>query len=121
MERWSLGIAITYAILALIIWIVKIDTGVVFCRRQDFDEVGGYNEKKRVAEDVDFLTQLKKLGHKRKQRLTRATQAKAIASTRKFDIHGEWYYFELILRFFWGVLRGKDGCVDVEDKYWYGR
>ncbi|MCK5379279.1 MAG: hypothetical protein KAJ78_07735 [Acidobacteria bacterium] len=62
MERWSLGIAVTYAIMVPMVILMRMDTGVVFCRRDDFLTVGGYNEERLFAEDVQFLWDLRRLG-----------------------------------------------------------
>lgn len=120
MERWSFGIAMTcYCLLKPIQLLTGLDTGVVFCRRLDFDAVGGYNEGTFWAEDVFFLWHLRKLGRRRGQRLARLDGAEAILSTRKFDRYGDWHYFTsivpLLLR---SVLRPSviDGFVH---KYWY--
>ncbi|MFC1896787.1 glycosyltransferase [Thermodesulfobacteriota bacterium] len=121
LDRWSPGIFITYAVIVAMVWITRMDTGVVFTRRDDFDEVGGYNEKRRVAEDVEFLEALRHLGGGRGQRLVRATEAKAIASTRKFDRHGDWYYLGLMWRFMRGLITGRDILDEVADIYWYDR
>jgi glycosyltransferase involved in cell wall biosynthesis len=113
MERWSLGIAFTYAMIIPMVLITGMDAGVAFCRKQDFDALGGYDESLLLAEDVAFLWALRKLGKTRGQRLMRATRAKAIASTRKFDEFGEWHYF----RFAGEYLRY--GKTKFADKYWY--
>jgi hypothetical protein len=97
------------------------DTGVVFCRKADFEDVGGYDEDKRVAEDIQMLFDLKRFGRRRGQRLIRATEIKAITSTRKFDRHGDWYYMGLIWRFMRGVLTGRDVLDEVAHTYWYDR
>ncbi len=117
-ERWSLGFAATYAILVPIVIVMRMDTGVVFCRRDDFITIGGYNEKRRVAEDVEFLFALRRLGRTRGQRLTRARRAKAIASLRKWDEHGEWHYLGLMVSAGLALLRGKP-VTELEDRYWY--
>ncbi len=44
MERWSLGIAATYALMVPWVWMLRMDTGVVFCGRDDFEAIGGYDE-----------------------------------------------------------------------------
>lgn len=121
LDRWSAGIFVTYIILVLMVWILGMDTGVVFCRKADFEAIGGYDETRRVAEDVQFLYALKRLGRKHNRRLIRATEAKAITSMRKFDRHGEWYYLGLISRFFRGILTGRDVLDEVADRYWYDR
>ncbi len=117
-ERWSLGFAATYAILVPIVILMRMDTGVTFCRREDFMAIGGYDENRRVAEDVAFLFALRRLGRQRGQRLTRARRAKAIAAMRKFDEHGEWHYFPLMFGAGLALLRGKN-ITEFEDRYWY--
>jgi glycosyltransferase involved in cell wall biosynthesis len=62
LERWSPGIAATWAVLILFVWLTGFDTGVVFCRRADFDAVGGYDARFRFAEDVNFLLALWRRG-----------------------------------------------------------
>ncbi len=118
LERWSLGIRVTYAWMAVLVWLIGIDTGLVFCAREDFDAVGGYNEKRRFAEDVEFLWQLRRLGRSRGQKLARVSSAKAIYSTRKFDLYGDWHYFRLILTtgrgLFFPAAPNK-----AADEYWY--
>jgi glycosyltransferase involved in cell wall biosynthesis len=91
-DRWSLGLVATFLVFLPFAWISRFDSGVVFCRRQDFVATGGYDESLRVAEDVAFLLALRRLGRKQGKRLTRLKGVKAIASTRKFDEHGEWHY-----------------------------
>ncbi|MFV2072669.1 MAG: glycosyltransferase, partial [Thermoanaerobaculales bacterium] len=50
LERWSLGIAATYALFMPLVWLFRMDTGVVFCRRSDFEEIGGYDERRFFGE-----------------------------------------------------------------------
>lgn len=119
LERWSLGLAATYAVMVLVVTLMNIDAGVVFCRKMDWEAVGGYNEERLFAEDVEFLWDLKKLGKTRSQRLRRLTSVKAIASTRKFDQHGEWHYFTQIFRLAWLMLRSPSGTTEFARTYWY--
>ncbi|HKQ60509.1 MAG TPA: hypothetical protein VJS92_04440, partial [Candidatus Polarisedimenticolaceae bacterium] len=118
LERWSPGLALTYALFLPMVWLTGMDTGVVFCRKADFLEVGGYDESRLLAEDVAFLWALRRRGRKRGQRLGRARSVKAVASTRKFDDHGDWHYFTLAPRVLAGAVRGRavrDGILS----YWY--
>lgn len=120
LERWSLGLAATYALMLPMLLLLRMDTGVVFVRREDFEAIGGYNEGRKFAEDVQFLWELRRLGRTRGQTLARLRGAKAIASTRKFDTHGDWHYFRRLP--WWGVqlLRGKGEAVDeFAERYWY--
>ena len=118
LERWSLGIRVTYAWMAVMVWLIGIDTGLVFCTRKDFDAVGGYNEKRHFAEDVEFLWQLRRLGRPRGQKLARVSSAKAIYSTRKFDLYGDWHYFRLVLTTGRGLFFPEAPNKAV-DEYWY--
>jgi glycosyltransferase involved in cell wall biosynthesis len=120
MERWSLGIAVTYAIFMPMVWLTRMDTGVVFCRREDFETIGGYDERRFFAEDVQLLWDLRQIGRKRRQRLTRLRTVKALGSTRKFDTHGDWHYlsdlFSLVPKMLWSPR----ATSKFANKYWYG-
>ncbi len=120
MQRMSLGIAATYALMVPMVWLTRMDTGVVFCRRKDFEAVGGYNEDRLFAEDVQLLWDLMRLGRKRGQKLARITSAKAIFSTRKFDKYGDWHYASLTLRLLYGWLFSPSSLNAVARSYWYG-
>lgn len=119
-ERWSVGIAVTWAILLPAVWLFGLDTGVVFCRRADFTALGGYREDRLVAEDVDFLMRLKRRGWRQRQRFVRITRFKAILSTRKFDKHGDWHQLPAMLRLGWNHLFAKRKFEREVNAYWYG-
>ncbi len=120
LERWSLGIACTYALLVPWVWLLRMDTGVVFCSRDDFGRIGGYDERRYFGEDVQFLWDLRRVGRRRGQRLARLRSVKAVSSTRKFDDHGEWHYFRLIPRLLPKMLRAPEASDDLAQSYWYG-
>ena len=117
MERWSAGIALTYAMFIPIVWATNMDIGVVFCRRADFEAIGGYDASMKFAEDVKFLVTLRRLGRSRGSRLVRARAVKVIASTRKFDQFGDWHYLTLMVKGPWYLIsrRGRDAFADG---YW---
>lgn len=117
LERWSVGLAVTYAMMMPLIWVTGFDTGLVFCRREDFVTVGGYPDDLRLAEDLAFLSRLWKLGRRRGQRLRRLRHRKVVASTRKFDEHGDWHFFGLMAR---GPALLFGARFDrFADRYWY--
>ena len=118
-ERWSLGIAATWMAMMPVVWLTGMDTGVVFCRRADFEALGGYDEARELAEDVAFLWALKRLGARRGQKLKRLTRVKAMASMRKFDRHGDWHYFTLIARSFWWYFFAREKIDRFAQEYWY--
>ena len=82
--------------------------------------IGGYNEEKLFAEDVDFLWRLRRRGRPRGQKLTRVTSTKAVTSTRKFDQHGDWHYFSLIAYAVYGMCFSSKSVENFAKKYWYG-
>jgi len=122
LERNSIGTAMAYIILMPLVWATGMDSGVVFTRAEDWRAVSGYNEERRYAEDVQFLWDLKRLGRKRRQKLMRPKGAKTIASTRKWDSHGEWHYPLMILKAgFYMIFARKNRIDDFVEDYWYER
>jgi len=118
MERWSPGIVATWLVLVPLVWITGFDTGVVFCRRTDFEAVGGYDQRLRYGEDVAFLLALWRLGRRSGRHLVRARRAKAVASTRKFDEHGDWHYWGFAAKGIAGLF-GRGDLNSVAERYWY--
>ncbi len=119
LERWSAGIALTFAMLLPLVWLTGMDTGVVFMRRADFIAAGGYSETRHFAEDVDFLFKLIRIGRRRGQRLRRLRPVKAIASARKFDRYGDWHYFWMMPRLAAGTFFPRKSDHPTARRYWY--
>jgi len=119
MERWSIGIALSFALMVPLVWATGFDTGVVFWRRADFEALGGYDETRMLAEDVDFLWRLRRLGRQRRQRLVRLQGVPTTTSARKFDTYGDWHWFTQVPRLAWHLLRGKRAAEGFARKYWY--
>jgi glycosyltransferase involved in cell wall biosynthesis len=119
MQRMSFGIAVTYALMIPLVWLTRMDTGVVFCRREDFEAIGGYNEDRLFAEDVQLLWDLMRLGRKQGLKLCRIRSVKATFSTRKFDRHGDWHYLWMTLRILYGWLFSQSSLDDFARMYWY--
>jgi len=119
LERWSVGIAVTYALMVPLVWMLRMDTGVVFCGRDDFEAVGGYDESLRFGEDVRFLVDLRRHGRSDRRRLTRLRAVKAVACMRKFDRYGDWHYFRMAPRLSLGLLFGGRSSDELVQEYWY--
>lgn len=119
MERKSFGLMVTYCLMMPMAWITRMDTGVVFCRRQDFKEIGGYDETRLYAEDVKLLLALRRLGRTRGQRLVRLPKVKALGSTRKFDQFGEWHFFWMASIAFQSLFTGDWNNKKFAEQYWY--
>ncbi|HSP62102.1 MAG TPA: glycosyltransferase [Pyrinomonadaceae bacterium] len=119
LERKSLGLLGAYCGCMTLVLIVGIDTGVVFCRREDFEAVGGYDESRLYAEDVLFPLALRRLGRTRNQRLTRLPKVKALGCTRKFDQFGDWHYFWMLGHVLKSLVTGNWNDEQLAERYWY--
>ena len=119
LERWSLGIAATFAFMYPVVLFTQIDTGVLFCYAEDFDEVGGFDERRQFGEDMAFMWALKHLGRQRGQALRRLRRAKSIFSLRKFDEFGDWHYITHMWRFIQPMFADPDARSEFADRYWY--
>ena len=118
-ERRSFPIVLTWWIMTVMTWLARMDTGVVFCRRDDFNAIGGYDESLEYTEDIRLLLDLKTLGKPRRQGFARTANAKAITSTRKFDTHGDWHYLTMMPRVGFWMLIDKSRVAAFTRKYWY--
>ena len=117
-SRMSPALAILVA-LAVPFRLAGLDSGVVFCRREDWQVVGGYDEEQLVSEDIRFLLALKRLARSRRQRLIRARGAQAITSTRKFDQHGDWRFLARMFAAPWLMLFRPKAFERWVQRYWY--
>ena len=120
LERWSPGIVVTWILFMPFVWALRMDTGVVFCRREDFETVGGYDERRYFGEDVQFFVDLKKLGRGRGQGLVRLRSVKAISSCRKFDSHGDWHYFTELFKLLPLMVKSPNATSEFAERFWYG-
>lgn len=90
-ERWTLKFLIVAVFMSPVILLSLAagwGLGPIFCRREDFEAIGGYNEEKHFGEDMQFLSDLKKLGRSRGQKFFRCRAVKARHSVRKGVKHG---------------------------------
>ncbi|HOO77692.1 MAG TPA: glycosyltransferase [bacterium] len=114
-ERLSLGIALT----GLLIYCsvpIGLSAGLFWCRRRDFEAVGGFDPGRRVGEDIDFARRLRAHGRRTGRRFRTLYRAFITTSCRKFDYFGDWY----LLRRPWLVgaaLRG--GADRLADRFFY--
>jgi len=119
LERKSFALLLTYYLCVPIVLLTGIDTGLSFCRREDFEAVGGYDESRLYAEDVKFPMALRRLGRMRGQRITRIPQVKALGCTRKFDQFGDWHYFWMLGHVFKSLITWNWHDEKLADRYWY--
>jgi glycosyltransferase involved in cell wall biosynthesis len=119
LERKSFALGVTYCLFMPMVWLTGIDTGLSFCRREDFEAVGGYDETRLYAEDVIFPLALRRLGRSRGQKTVRLPQIKALACTRKFDQFGDWHYFWMLSHVFKALVTWNWNDEKLAEEYWY--
>jgi glycosyltransferase involved in cell wall biosynthesis len=119
LERKSFALLVTYCLMMPMVFLTGIDTGVAFCRREDFEAVGGYDESRMYAEDVILPLALRRLGRTKGQKITRLPQVKALGCTRKFDQFGDWHYFWMLGHVFKSLLTWNWHDEKLAQRYWY--
>jgi hypothetical protein len=99
--------------------LMGIDSGVVFCRRADFVEVGGYRSDLLVGEDVEFLWRLKLHARRQGRDLVRLKGVETITSTRKFDRYGHWRFMAALVGLAFHRLISPRRYRRQVQQYWY--
>lgn len=115
-ERLSLGILLTGLCLLPLLAYGLLSVGLFYCRKKDFNAIGGFDEKLVSLEDVDFARRLKMHGKKTGRKFKTICRAYICTSCRKFDQFGDWYF----LRhpgFFRSLLSGSNR--EAANKFWY--
>ena len=115
MERYSLGIRASMALGTFLMWLARMNPGVIFCSAETFNAVGGYDEEMHCAEDEKFFRAFRVHGRKQGQAIVRWTEAPTILSVRKMDQHGDWHMFWAPVV---GLLKHRSLKKLVRD-YWY--
>lgn len=118
-ERWSAGIAATYAVMEVLTAASRVAGGLYWARRDDVEAVGGFDESVLVGEDVAFARRLRSRGRATGRRFTSIRSTPLTASCRKFDAYGDWHMLTMA-RDLPAVLRSRSGR-DTEwvDRYFF--
>lgn len=119
LDRKSFPLLLTHYLFMPMVWLTGLDIGLSFCRREDFESVGGYDESRLYAEDVLFPTTLRRLGKTRGQGFVRLPQIKALSCTRKFDQFGDWHYFGMLAHALKSLVTGNWSDEKLAERYWY--
>ncbi len=90
-ERWSLGIVATAIMLLPLAVRHRVSGGLFWCLREDFQALGGFDEKWVSVEDLDFAKRLKAYGKTKGKRFGTICRSHIITSCRKFDTFGDWF------------------------------
>lgn len=91
-ERISLGILCSLLVVAPFILWHGVSAGMFWCRRKDYEAIGGFDEKLICIEDIDFGKRLRKYGKIQGKRYGTIRKAHIVTSCRKFDQFGDWYF-----------------------------
>ncbi len=59
---------------------------LIYVRKEDFINIGGFNEEYYAAEDIDFVFKMKKYGKKNEKKYSNIYRGYAITSSRKFKL-----------------------------------
>jgi glycosyltransferase involved in cell wall biosynthesis len=95
--RWVDVAAIRFIINKL----MGLGAGIYFCRRADFEAIGGFDETLYAAEDVDFAARLKQHGRKTQRPFVNLSKSILVTSARKFDLVGRRNFLKIILKSCW--------------------
>jgi len=117
-ERMSLGLAVTLAASNSLPWVVGVAGGFVFCTREAFQGVGGFDEEYYVREDADFLASLRYYAKQLGKGLAFIRSTYVVTSVRKFDKHGDWILIRKVC--FEPRLWGKQRHPQFAKELWYG-
>ncbi|MEE9491942.1 MAG: glycosyltransferase [Gammaproteobacteria bacterium] len=118
-ERLSPGIAVGYGMMLIPAFFLGLSFGMYWFKKTDFDAIGGFDEDRHIAEDVDFLRRLKLHGRKTRRQHKIISLESITTSCRKFDQFGDWHF----VRIFCNPLRVRRAVSGSEreylDKNWY--
>ncbi|HEY6808967.1 MAG TPA: ChbG/HpnK family deacetylase [Gemmatimonadales bacterium] len=119
MDRWSPGIAVTWFLLDLWCRLTGWDTGVLFCRREIFEAVGGFDERLLFAEDLALYKELRRVARERGQRFVRLAGIRAVNSARKFEQFGQWGWPLANTKIIWLALVRSPRARRLIERAWY--
>jgi len=115
-DRYSPGILTSLLLLRTALRICRLSGGLFWCRIEDFDAVGGFNERLVSGEDVDFARRLKAYGQLVRRPFSTLRGAYIVTSCRKFDRYGDWCVLRHPL-LFWQLFRGTN--QPAADAFYY--
>jgi len=116
-EKRNLKITFFYTLWHIYVTFSRVGVGVMHCRKEDFDAIGGYDEEIYAAEDLQLAYDLRKIGTPRGQKFNLFKDCWIITSTRKLDQGHFLELFAKMIGFGFGLqkkIRNKDYC-----EHWY--
>lgn len=113
-RRTALGSALTLLWTVICLVTRWAPGSFLFCRREAFREVGGFNEALFISEELDLSRRLKRLARTRHQRMLILRGARLLTSGRKLDLYTPAETRAFIRTFFrhpTRVMRTRDACT----------
>ncbi len=89
-ERHSVGIDLTLGLIRLVERVSGIGSGILWCRRSDFDAVGGFDEH-AADSAADFARWLRAHGRRTGRRFVTLRHSPAVTPCASFDQRGDWH------------------------------
>jgi glycosyltransferase involved in cell wall biosynthesis len=87
-ERHSLAIDVAMVMSKLTTYLNGLGGGMYWCRRDDFDAIGGFDERVTTVDDLDFARRLRDHGMRTGRKFVNLRQARVITSCRHGSTHG---------------------------------
>lgn len=115
-ERWSPGIIASGISILPYLAAAGVSFGLFWCRKADFEAIGGFDTRFVSVEDLDFARRLKAHGRQSGRAWGTLFRSPLVTSCRKFDQFGDWYIFRNP-SFVRKVFRGDDR--KAADHFWY--
>jgi len=89
----------------------------LFCRREAWEETGGFNEEYYAAEELFFSRAIKQWCRKKKLKFRIITDCSVLTSARKLHWNSQFKLFFIMLSLLRpGALKSREGC-----SFWYQR
>ena len=82
-ERHTLAIDVALAMSKLTTYLNGLGGGMYWCRRDDFDAIGGFDERVNVVDDLDFARRLRDHGLRTGRKFINLRQAPVTTSCRR--------------------------------------
>lgn len=118
-ERTSLGLKATDYFVRMMLFFMGISIGAIWCKKEHFDKINGFDEALFIAEDLDLAKRLKQHGHSINKKFKHLKSTHIVTSCRKFDKFGDWHWFKFMFLNHKEILRGVKSNNSFARKYFY--
>jgi len=114
-DRSSFGIACTHGLVQLGMRLTRLSMFMLYCTREAFEAVGGFDEQLLSSEDFAFARALRRHARQHGQAYCNLRGPELIMSARKFDEYGDYMVFRNPIKF----LKACFNDPEVAQDLWY--